>query len=95
MKNFVKLLKQGHACIEARCSKMIEKMPSGISAAMTAISASNHKQYLTIIGYSALHNSDRCFPERLRNQKNICMLVNNNNFYLPFSDSMLVWTHLC
>lgn len=54
---------------------MIEKMPSGISAAMTAISASNHKQYLTIIGYSALHNSDRCFPERLSNQKNICMLV--------------------
>lgn len=46
--------------------KMIEKMPSGISAAMTAISASNHKQYLTIIGYSALHNSDRCFPERLK-----------------------------
>lgn len=50
-------------------SKMVEKMPSGISAAMTAISASNHKKYLTNIGYSALHNSDRCFPERLTNQK--------------------------
>lgn len=38
-------------------------MPSGISAAITASSASNHRQYLTINGYSALHNSERCFPE--------------------------------
>lgn len=40
-------------------------MPSGMSAAITAISASTHKQYLTYNGYSALHNSDRCIPVRL------------------------------
>lgn len=40
-------------------------MPSGMSAAITAISASNHKQYLTNNGYSALHNSDRCIPVRM------------------------------
>ena len=31
---------------------------------MTAISASNHRQYFTNFGYSALHNSDKCLPER-------------------------------
>lgn len=45
------------------------KKPSGISAAMTAISASIHKQYLTVLGYSALHNSDKCLPEKLNKAK--------------------------
>lgn len=44
-------------------------MPSGMSAAMTASSASNHKQYLTNSGYSALHNSARCFPVIHHNKK--------------------------
>lgn len=38
-----------------------------MSAAMTASSASNHRQYFTYLGYSALHNSERCFPERYIN----------------------------
>lgn len=48
-------------------------MPSGISAAMTATSASNHRLHLTYFGYSALHNSARCLPENPTPQhKNKC-----------------------
>ncbi|KAM7518825.1 hypothetical protein LguiB_017787 [Lonicera macranthoides] len=42
---------------------MPRPMPSGISTAITAISASNHRQYFTYFGYSTLHNSDKCFPD--------------------------------
>ena len=50
-------------------------MPSGISAAMTATSASSHKQYFTKIGYSALHNSDRCFPEGKKKHTNFYIFL--------------------
>ena len=42
--------------------KREREIPSGMSAAMTANSANNHRQYLINIGYSALHNSERCLP---------------------------------
>lgn len=45
-------------------------MPSGISAAMTATSANNHKQYFTNNGYSALHSSAKCFPVKYTKQVN-------------------------
>jgi hypothetical protein len=61
-------------------------LPSGMSAAMTASSASNHRQYFTCFGYSALHNSARCLPVEISQQivtcrKNNCGR-NDNNCYL-------------
>ena len=43
-------------------------LPSGISAHMTANSASNHRQYFTYFGYSNLHNSERCLPVEICKQ---------------------------
>lgn len=49
--------------LDKKCSCFFTiHVPSGIYAAMTTISASNHRQYFTNIEYSALHTSDRCFP---------------------------------
>ena len=47
-------------------------LPSGMSAAMTASSASNHRQYFTYFGYSALHNSERCLPVEISQQIVTC-----------------------
>ena len=54
-------------------------LPSGISAAMTATSASNHRQYFTYFGYSALHNSARCLPVAIRKQKLILISYYKKN----------------
>ena len=56
-------------------------LPSGISAAMTATSASNHRQYFTYFGYSALHNSARCLPVAIRKQKLILISYYKKNHH--------------
>lgn len=53
-------------------------MPSGISAAMTAISASNHRQYVTYFGYSALHSSDKCLPAHQNNKSKTKLIILKN-----------------
>lgn len=65
VKNLDKQIESGESNIQ------LEVLPSGISAAMTATSASNHRQYLTNTGYSALHNSDKCFPVKKKKEERI------------------------
>ena len=55
---------------------------------MTATSASSHRQYFTKMGYSALHNSDKCFPE-FKKKLTLYFFKNGDNYIKKTSYQIL------